>query len=451
LRPRSSAPRRGFKLALAGVFVTTIALPAFTHPAYEHAVADIDRPPQSSTRPGPQPAAVERQQRLSADPKLAPPRPKWKRRLDRLLRHKNIGVAASLGGKRLYYHRARKLRRPASNQKLLLSMGLLERFGPRARIETRARARGLAGSVVKGNLWITGRGDPTVSGDPRHARSLLVGATHLGRLARAVAASGLDTIEGRVMAGSGYFKHDWNAPGWRSYYRTYYVGLPTALTLNGNVFRGHYIRNPEKRLALALTQRLERAGVRVEGKPGAGPAPAGLTRIAEVESAPLSELITHMNVTSSNFFAEVLGKALGAAVRGPQGSIVKGARVLNTYARRLDVRVTSHDSSGLSHANRISARGIVRLLQHAGKEPWAAALRYSLASPGRGTLENRLHGVRLRAKTGTLIDVSALSGWIWLRRRGAWAEFSILSSGLPKFRAVAIEDEIVRQLAGRAG
>jgi D-alanyl-D-alanine carboxypeptidase len=93
----------------------------------------------------------------------------------------------------------------------------------------------------------------------------------------------------------------------------------------------------------------------------------------------------------------------------------------------------------------------VRLLQHAGKEPWAAALRYSLASPGRGTLENRLQGARLRAKTGTLIDVSALSGWIWLRRREAWAEFSILSGGLPKFRAVAIEDEIVRQLAGRAG
>jgi len=49
-----------------------------------------------------------------------------------------------------------------------------------------------------------------------------------------------------------------------------------------------------------------------------------------------------------------------------------------------------------------------------------------------------------------LIDASALSGWVWLRRRGAWAEFSIISSDIPKYRAVEIEDAIVRKLAGRA-
>jgi D-alanyl-D-alanine carboxypeptidase len=58
--------------------------------------------------------------------------------------------------------------------------------------------------------------------------------------------------------------------------------------------------------------------------------------------------------------------------------------------------------------------------------------------------------VRVRAKTGTLIDASSLSGWVWLRRRQAWAEFSIISSDIPKYRAVEIEDSIVRKLAGRA-
>lgn len=252
------------------------------------------------------------------------------------------------------------------------------------------------------------------------------------------------------MGGTGYFKHDWDAPGWRDYYRAYHVGLPTALTLNGNVARRRYIRNPEIRLARALTERLEKLGVLVSGRPGAGAAPSSLTPITKVSSAPLAKLMTHMNVTSSNFFAEILGKALGAAVRGPQGSIAKGALVLESYARRAGVNVTAHDSSGLSHADRMSARGLIRLLQDATTKPWSTALRHSLASPGRGTLENRLEGVRVRAKTGTLIDVSALSGWVWLRRRGAWAEFSIISSDLPKYRAVEIEDAIVRQLAGRA-
>jgi D-alanyl-D-alanine carboxypeptidase/D-alanyl-D-alanine-endopeptidase (penicillin-binding protein 4) len=342
------------------------------------------------------------------------------------------------------------MRRPASNQKLLLSMALLERFGPHHRIQTRARSAPVDGGKVQGNLWISGRGDPTLSSKLPHARAMLVRPTYLGRLAQAIAAAGINEIGGRVMGGTGYFKHDWDAPGWRDYYRAYYVGLPTALTLNGNIARGHYIKHPEKRLASALTERLEKLGVGVGGRPGAGAAPANLAPVAHVSSAPLSKLMSHMNVTSSNFFAEVLGKALGAAVRGPQGSIAKGAAVLETYARRAGVRVTAHDSSGLSHADQMSARGLIRLLQDAATRPWSTALRHTLATPGRGTLENRLAGVRVRAKTGTLIDASSLSGWVWLRRRQAWAEFSIISSDIPKYRAVEIEDSIVRKLAGRA-
>ena len=433
---------------LAGALVASIALPALTHPVYESAVAEL-----GSARTGggqvtstPLLAMAPERRRPQTAPLVAVTRPRWKRRLDRQVAHKSIGVAVSLDGRRLYYHNARKMRRPASNQKLLLSMALLERFGPHHRIQTRARSTPLDGGVVHGNLWITGRGDPTVSSDPRHARSMLVRPTYVGRLARAIDSAGVDEIEGRVMGGTGYFRHDWDAPGWRSYY----VGLPTALTLNGNIARRQYIRNPEIRLARALTERLEKMGVLVSGRAGAGAAPARLTPIAQVSSAPLAKLMTHMNVTSSNFFAEILGKALGAAVRGPQGSIAKGARILESYARRAGVRVTAHDSSGLSHADRMSTQGLIRLLQDAATKPWSTALRHTLASPGRGTLKNRLEGVRVRAKTGTLIDASALSGWVWLRRRGAWAEFSIISSDIPKYRAVEIEDAIVRKLAGRA-
>jgi D-alanyl-D-alanine carboxypeptidase len=65
-------------------------------------------------------------------------------------------------------------------------------------------------------------------------------------------------------------------------------------------------------------------------------------------------------------------------------------------------------------------------------------------------LEDRLGGVRVRAKTGTLIGVSALSGYVWLERRATWAEFSILSTGMSKSAAVRIEDAVVRILSDRA-
>jgi D-alanyl-D-alanine carboxypeptidase len=59
--------------------------------------------------------------------------------------------------------------------------------------------------------------------------------------------------------------------------------------------------------------------------------------------------------------------------------------------------------------------------------------------------------VQVRAKTGTLTDVSALSGWVFSERRDAWIEFSILSAGMSKPLASQIEDRIVRILANEAG
>jgi D-alanyl-D-alanine carboxypeptidase/D-alanyl-D-alanine-endopeptidase (penicillin-binding protein 4) len=84
-------------------------------------------------------------------------------------------------------------------------------------------------------------------------------------------------------------------------------------------------------------------------------------------------------------------------------------------------------------------------------EDWGDVLRRALPTGGQGTLEDRLHGVQVRAKTGTLTDVSALSGWVFSERRDAWIEFSILSAGMSKALASQIEDRIVRILANDAG
>ena len=93
---------------------------------------------------------------------------------------------------------------------------------------------------------------------------------------------------------------------------------------------------------------------------------------------------------------------------------------------------------------------MVRLLWAADKQPWATDLRLALPIGGQGTLEGRLGHTRIRAKTGTLTDISALSGWVWSRTAKDWIEFSILSDGLSKDEAVRIEDAIVQLVSTRA-
>jgi D-alanyl-D-alanine carboxypeptidase len=141
---------------------------------------------------------------------------------------------------------------------------------------------------------------------------------------------------------------------------------------------------------------------------------------------------------------------LGAAASGPPGSIAKGARAIRRWARRHGMKVVAHDGSGLSYADRVSTNAIVRLLSTADSSGLGSVLRSTLPATGEGTLAGRLTGLRVRAKTGTLLQqVSALSGWVWLQRSRRWAQFSILSRGLAKSQAVALEDELVSLVARR--
>jgi serine-type D-Ala-D-Ala carboxypeptidase/endopeptidase (penicillin-binding protein 4) len=374
----------------------------------------------------------------------------WKQRIDRLVRHKAIGVAVRIDGERLYEHDARARRPPASNQKLLLTLALFDDLGPDFRLETRAAARRINGDTVPGNLYLFGTGDPAITAGGRYGRSLPFDPTGLRRLALGVRKTGIRRIKGRVVGAINIFAHDWSAPGWRSYFPSQYIPLPSALTFEGNTHKGVHISNPEWRAARAMTAKLESVGIAVKGPPVSATVKRRTTDVASVPSKRLGTLARFMNRRSSNFFAELLGKRLGVYRSGRPGTIAKGAAAIEAWAERHGVRAESFDSSGLSYANRVSPKGLARLLDWADEQSWWTKLRAGLPTGDQGTLEDRLGGVRVRAKTGTLINVSALSGWIYLQREDEWASFSILSRGLPKYRAAATEDKIVRLLERRA-
>jgi D-alanyl-D-alanine carboxypeptidase len=293
--------------------------------------------------------------------------------------------------------------------------------------------------VIHGNVWIAGHGDPEV------------GRPDIVQFAADLRAEGIRQIDGRVMGSTGPFLRDWFAPGWKVYFPQDYVALPTGLTFNANVALGRHITNPEFRAALSLTVRLRVLGIRVTGAPGAGAQPPGLFELDTIQSRPLRALIYGMDLWSRNFYAEVLGTFLGWRVSGAPGSIARGAAATEAFARAHGAPdEVAHDGSGLSYANRVSARDMVNLLQYADTQSWGTTLRDDLAHGNQGTLTGRLANVEVRAKTGTLDGISALSGWVWLDHEQAWAEFSILSSGISKTRSVAIENAIVQDVSANA-
>jgi serine-type D-Ala-D-Ala carboxypeptidase/endopeptidase (penicillin-binding protein 4) len=373
----------------------------------------------------------------------------WRQKIDSAIGGHSVSVEVRAHGALLYSHAATQTRAPASNMKLILSMALLHRFGANFCIPTFAEARS-HGAVIPGDLWIMGRGDPSFGESGHFPTPLPFAATRVGRLARKIKASGVTTIRGSVMGSTGYFHHDWYAPGWKPDFPIDEVALPSALTFDANVASGHHIGDPELRAAAALTAKLRKIGVAVKGPAGAGIAPPGVTPFAHVTARPLWKLLRYMDRSSSNFFAEVLGKRLAVERFGGPGTIPKAARAISSWAASHGVTVTAYDSSGLSYYDRVTARGIVKLLGVANRNRWGRKLRHALPKGDQGTLEDRLGNIRVRAKTGTLDGISALSGWVWLQRSSRWAKFSILDNGLSKTRAAQIEDTIVRTVSRHA-
>lgn len=351
----------------------------------------------------------------------------WRAEAEQLVGRLPISVSVAVDGRLVYGHGGAVPRAPASNEKLLLSLALLDRFGPRYRIPTSVRGPSPRSGVVGGNLWLIGHGDPELDD---------VG---LARLARRLYEAGVRRVRGSVIGVSGTFTRERWAPGWHPI-SLRFVALPTALVYDANTEPRGYVFEPELRAASALTAGLRALGVRVGGSAGTQARPPPDPVLATIRSAPLRTILRDQNHASLNFDAEVLTKLLGAAVSGPPGSTAKGARAIEGWAARSGARIRAYDGSGLSYRDSVTTNTLAGLL---ARDRWSATLRSTLPGPGEGTLAGRLYGIPVRAKTGTLFGrVSALSGWVRLRSR-RWAAFSILSRSLAKAEAVSLEDRLV--------
>jgi len=341
----------------------------------------------------------------------------------------DVSVAVGVGRRIVYAHRGDAPRVLASNEKLLTSMAALDLLGPSFRFTTRVATRAEAdGGVVRGDLWLIGDGDPTLTYDDLLA------------LAEGVRQQGITRVTGDVVGDTSAFDRGWWAPGWIRGVSRQYVTRPTALRLAGGD------ASPELEAAAAFRSALVSAGVAVGGIARVGAAPPRPVDVTSERSPALHGLLVHQNHESDNLYAELTTKFLGG--ESGAASTASGAAVIEGWAKTVGVVSGVRDGSGLSDQDRTSAVGVVTLLLAAQHERWFPAFERSLPAGGEGTLGSRLAGVPVRAKTGTLFvrPASTLSGYV-TTRAGTQVAFSVLTHDLPDGTAVSIEDTIVRALA----
>lgn len=213
------------------------------------------------------------------------------------------------------------------------------------------------------------------------------------------------------------------------------------------------VTNPQGYTLSAFHHYLKQAGVEVTGTLRRGQIPEKAPVLVEHQSPPLAEILRGLNKFSNNFIAEQILRTLGAEAYGTPGTTGNGVRLMHRYMKALGYeseRFKILDGSGLSRGNLLSPDQIVDVLKDAYNDmrvypEFVSALGVMGVD---GSVEDRMNDTReaqkIRAKTGTLNHVSALSGYFQSRDSERFA-FSILLNDLKcsNGKAMALEDEIL--------
>jgi D-alanyl-D-alanine carboxypeptidase/D-alanyl-D-alanine-endopeptidase (penicillin-binding protein 4) len=335
-------------------------------------------------------------------------------------------------GRVVYAHRAQTALLPASNEKLVVTYAALEALGPAFRIQTSVLGEGRLGpgGVWTGNLVLKGGGDPTLD------------RAGLARLAENVRAAGVSRVTGSLVADESWFDTKRSGPGWKAGFVPFESQALSALAIQGV--------DGSLETATLFRAALARAGIRVDGPTKR--ARGGGWPLAVRWSPPLAEILRHMDVVSDNFTAELVLKQLGAVV-AREGTTAAGAQVVRSVLAEHSVPLAGvriADGSGLSDLDRITPKALVTILQRGWADRTIRSVLFGvLPVSGRdGTLEDRMNRPpargNVRAKTGTLNGVSALSGYV--RERYAFA-ILVNAAGLSSYAAHTAQDRFATVLA----
>lgn len=220
------------------------------------------------------------------------------------------------------------------------------------------------------------------------------------------------------------------------------------------------VRYPTLYLLHAFRSALAAEGIDVSGCGVRACAPDSAApdslRVLHTHPSPhLSEILKPLLKVSQNLYAETLARTLGRAARG-DGSFERGREVVEEVLRGMAIEKGTYryaDGSGLSRLNLVSADLIVRILRYMYRSRHFDAFFEALPVAGAdGTIASRMKGTRaeknVRAKTGTIANVRALSGYV-RTADGEMLAFSMLANNfLVSTRAAEyVQDLALERLA----
>ena len=217
------------------------------------------------------------------------------------------------------------------------------------------------------------------------------------------------------------------------------------------------VEDPNLLAGYGLKAALAAEGIQVSGKIAVG-GESERTELAAHDSRPLSDILPELGKDSDNFYAETLFKDLGAKIKGVPGTSANGAAVVLDYLREieaLDPGTRISNGSGLFDANRVSAHTLVKTLLHAYKDQALSRVFVAQLAVGGvdGTLKHRFLPFKkqrsIHAKTGTLDNVIALSGYAFRPDGSSPVAFALIVSGITGKHAEVRKrvDEIVANVA----
>ena len=228
------------------------------------------------------------------------------------------------------------------------------------------------------------------------------------------------------------------------------------------VVRAATVDNPADYFARALRSAIVGRGIEVTGFAGdfdradVKPILDGARELFVHRSPPLAEAARVLMKVSQNLYAETFLKTLGA--QAGAGSAQGGQKVVREVLQSWGVPPEAYvlsDGSGLSRYNYVTAETLVTVLRRIYTDPrHREAFLATLPVGGQdgGTIARRFKGTRaegnVRAKTGSIANVRALSGYV-TTVDGEPLVFSIIANNftLPQETIDAATDLAVERLA----
>jgi len=368
--------------------------------------------------------------------------------------HTPVSVQDVATGAQLYDRSAAGTALPASTMKLLTAVAALTTRGPTYRITTRVVAGAAPGEVV-----LVGGGDPTLAAG---AAGTYPEAGRLDQLAAQVKRALGGTAPTRVVVDDSLFSGPVYGPWAPDIPTGGFVGPITALMIDGTRTapvgaHGAAPRSPQPDLAAGV------AFAAALGLPASavrrGPARTGAAVLGSVQSPPVMRLVETMLTESDNVIAECLARQVALA-KGEPATFTGGAAAVLSVLRSLGLPlegVAVVDGSGFSRSDHVSPLLLTSLLRlvvqpaHPELRPVLSGLPVSAYS---GTLRERYRkptagaaaaGV-VRAKTGTLLGVSAIAG-ITVDADGRMLTFAVMADGVAAGATTASQEALDRVAA----